>query len=304
MKGQLDKDGHVMLPGVMTAEAVQAATTACIRVQAEHEVFTARVTPLREAHAARVAEAATAEERDALEEERWRPGADGDFNLVLNPGSNCAEIDPFFEAALGHPDMLKIVEGVLGKDWRFDHCTMANRKGGDGGIGWHSHGGSDADSWYDQPRGFIRIFWYVNGFSEGDGNLKAIPGSHLHRSDPMPGFANDADVEAGWLNGRTHPITGKPLEIERLECPPGTVIVMWTHGAHGVDPKPPEAATRYTLITGYRQPSCREVSKWITPAFYERETVGLPELAKDFSVLDETTGKPLPTPPGRSKFRP
>jgi hypothetical protein len=29
-------------------------------------------------------------------------------------------MDPFFEAALGHPDMLKIVEGVLGQDWRFD----------------------------------------------------------------------------------------------------------------------------------------------------------------------------------------
>ena len=126
MKAQMDKDGHVVLPGLMTAEAVEIATAACARVQAIHEEFTARLTPLRRAHEARVAAATSDAERDALEEERWAPGADGDFNLVLNPGSNCAEIDPFFEAALGHPDMRQIVEGVLGEDWRFDHCTMVS----------------------------------------------------------------------------------------------------------------------------------------------------------------------------------
>eukprot|EP01052_Picozoa_sp_SAG31_P027812 SAG31_NODE_2635_length_5340_cov_15.869681_3_plen_66_part_00 len=52
------------------------------------------------------------------------PGVDGDFNLVLNPGSNCAECHPFFEGVLGHPHMRKVVEGVLGEEWRFDHCTM------------------------------------------------------------------------------------------------------------------------------------------------------------------------------------
>ena len=45
---------------------------------------------------------------------------------------------------------------------------------------------------------------------------------------------------------------------------------MWTRAAHGVNPKrapgSPGVGTRYTLITGYRNPMCREVSKWITPA--------------------------------------
>lgn len=124
MKAQMDTDGHVTLPGLMTAEAVRTATAACVRVQAMHEKFTDRITPLREAHAARVAQATSDAEREALEEERWKPGVDGDFNLVLNPGSNCAEMDPFFEAALGHPSMKRIVDRVLGEDWRFDHCTM------------------------------------------------------------------------------------------------------------------------------------------------------------------------------------
>lgn len=303
MKDQMDKDGHVIFPGLMTAEAVRTATDACVRVQAMHEEFTDRIAPLREAHAARVELARSDAEREKLEEERWKPGADGDFNLVLNPGSNCAEMDPFFEAAIGHPDMRKIVEGVFDKDWRFDHCTMANRKGGNGGIGWHSHGGSDTDSWYDQPRGFIRVFWYINGFAAGDGNLKVVPGSHLHRRDPMRGFSSDEAAQAGWIDGRLHPITKRSLKIEHLACPRGTVIAMWTHAAHAVEPKASGTDTRYTLITGYRQPQCHEVSKWITPAFYRRNTMGLPPLAKDFSVLDEF-GRPLSTLPGRSEFRP
>ena len=130
-----------------------------------------------------------------------------------------------------------------------------------------------------------------------------MPGSHLHRRDPMRGFGSDEEAQMGWVDGRSHPVTGEPLQIEHLTCPPGTVIVMWTHAAHAVEPKPMGTDTRYTLITGYRQPQCREVSKWITPAFYRRKTVGLHMHAKDFAVLDEQ-GEPLPTPPGRSEFRP
>ena len=65
----------------------------------------------------------------------------------------------------------------------------------------------------------------------------------------------------------------------------------------------PGTPTRYTLITGYRQPQCREVSKWITPAFYNRRTVGLAPEGKDFAILDGS-GEPLPTPPGKDLFRP
>ena len=47
--------------------------------------------------------------------------------------------------------------------------------GGNDGIGWHSHGGSDNDATYDDERGFIRVFFYINGFELDDGNLKVIP---------------------------------------------------------------------------------------------------------------------------------
>eukprot|EP01046_Picozoa_sp_COSAG06_P043177 COSAG06_NODE_5619_length_3356_cov_3.849555_2_plen_163_part_00 len=133
-------------------------------------------------------------------------------------------------------------------------------------------------------------------------------GSHLHphRGNPIWTLGDDNHAKEGWLSGRTHSHPskrGEPLRIEHLACPPGTVIPMWTHAAHAVQPKQPDTPMRYTLITAYRQPRCHEVSKWITPAFYNRRTVGLAADGKDFTILDGA-GEPLPSPPGKDLFRP
>ena len=68
--------GHIALPGLMTDAAVSKALAVAARVQAIHEEFTERITPLREAHERRIEAATTDAEREALEAERWRPGAD------------------------------------------------------------------------------------------------------------------------------------------------------------------------------------------------------------------------------------
>jgi len=51
------------------------------------------------------------------------------------------------------------------------------------------------------------------------------------------------------MAGKTHPLTGEPLAIRRLEAPRGSVVCMWTHAAHGVDPKPVGSERRYAMIT-------------------------------------------------------
>ncbi len=73
-----------------------------------------------------------------------------------------------------------------------------------------------------------RIFFYASGFELGDGNLKIVRGSHLFR-DPAVSFLGDEALFEGWVKGKTHPMSGEPLRIEQLECPPGSVIAMWTH---------------------------------------------------------------------------
>ena len=80
----------------------------------------------------------------------------------------------------------------------------------------------------DPDLGFVRIFFYVTGFEKGNGNLKVVKGSHLFR-DPNLNAADDDALRDGWMAGKTHPLTGEPLEIEELECPRGSVVVSRHH---------------------------------------------------------------------------
>ena len=87
-----------------------------------------------------------------------------------------------------------------------------------------------------------------------------------------------------WAAGKTHPLTGTPLAIRRLECPPGSVVVMYTHATHGVDPKPAGAERRWALITAYRNPGApidpatetpEAFPNWMSPKYRDAPTPGL-----------------------------
>ncbi len=185
------------------------------------------------------------------------------------PNRFAAEYDTYLESLIGHPQMLKLACQVLGEEIRYDHCVSLNRPGGNGGIHWHSHGYSD-----DDPRfGFVRIFFYVNGFEADDGGLKAVPGSHLYR-DPKIQSATDEALQEGWLAGKKHPQTGESLEIEPLSVPPGTVVLMWTHAAHAVTPRKQESDTRWTVVYGYYKPGKDPGERWITPEFERKPIPG------------------------------
>ena len=190
-------------------------------------------------------------------------------NVERDPKPNryAAEYDSHLASLIGHPHLLDLAAWVLGTPIRFDHCVTLNRSGGNPGQGWHSHGYGEAN----HQLGFVRIFFYVNGFTANDGGLKVVPGSHLFR-DPAIGAASDEDLRSGWLAGKTHPVTGKPLSIHALSAPPGSVILMWTHAAHGVTPRLPDSDTRWTVVYAYRNPGEHSRARWITEEF-ERSTV-------------------------------
>ncbi|MCG9127500.1 phytanoyl-CoA dioxygenase family protein [Candidatus Poribacteria bacterium] len=185
------------------------------------------------------------------------------------PNRFSAEYDSYLESLIGHPQMLKLAREVLGDEIRYDHCVSLNRPGGNGGIGWHSHGYSEDDPRY----GFVRIFFYVNGFEADDGGLKVVPGSHLYR-DPKIHGATDEILREGWLAGKTHKETGKPMNIEELSVPSGTVVLMWTHAAHAVNPRKPDSDTRWTVVYAYRNPGKDAGARWITPEFENKNIPG------------------------------
>ena len=182
------------------------------------------------------------------------------------PNRFAAEYNPYLESLINHPQMLELVHQVLGDNIRYDHCVTLNRPGGNGGIYWHSHSYSEGD-----PRlGFIRIFFYVNGFEVDDGGLKVVPGSHLFR-DISIRAASDSEFENGWMQDKQHPITGQPLVIEALSVPAGTVILMWTHAAHRVTARQADSDTRWTVVYAYRNPGKTSRARWISQAYEDQK---------------------------------
>ena len=228
-KASLDKDGHFLLPGILTPQACERLTASLSHIQ------------------------------DLLPS-----GAEGHM-----PNRFAAEYDAYLECLIPHPQMLDLARRVLGKEIRFDHCVTLNRPGGNGGSHWHSHEYADDDP----SLGFVRIFFYVNGFEIGDGGLKAVPGSHRHRDAKIKADTDEA-LKTGWMAGKTHPSTGEPLEIHELAAPAGTAILMWTHAAHAVSPRRANSDTRWTVVYAYRNPGRPSMARWLTPEFERKRIPG------------------------------
>lgn len=228
-KEKLDRDGHFVLPGLLTAQACEQLIRSLARIE---ELVDAGV-------------------KDPL------------------PNRNAAEYDDYLESLIAHPQLLTLARQVLGAEIRFDHCVTLNRPSGNQGIRWHSHEYAE-----DDPRlGFVRIFFYVNGFELNNGNLKAVPGSHLYRDEQI-NAETDADLQAGWLAGKTHPHTGEPLQIVPLAIPPATVVLMWTHAAHAVNPRLPHSPTRWAVVYAYRNPGRPSRARWISEAYEHKAIPG------------------------------
>ncbi len=180
----------------------------------------------------------------------------------FHPNHYAAELDDYLASLIAHPQMLELARKVLGEEIRYDHCVDLSRKGGFGGQPWHSHSYAEV-----QPElGFLRIFFYVNGFQKGDGALKVVPGSHVFRDADIKA-QTDADLQIGWLRDKKHRATNEPLHIEELEVPPGSVILMWTHAAHAVSPRRENSDTRWTVVYAYRNPGAPSHARWISEAF-------------------------------------
>ena len=185
------------------------------------------------------------------------------------PNRFSAEYDNYLESLIGHGQMLELVLKVLGPEIRYDHCVALNRPGGNQGSRWHSHEYAEDDL----SLGFIRIFFYVNGFEVDDGGLKAVPGSHLYRDQEIHADT-DEELRTGWMSGKIHPMTGEQLKIESLSVPPSTVVLMWTHAAHAVSSRKPESDTRWTVVYAYRNPGRPSRARWISEAFERKPIPG------------------------------
>ena len=232
-KALLDKDGHFLLPNILTAQACERLTKSLSHIQ---DLMPSAV----KGH---------------------------------EPSSFAAEYDSYLESLILHPQMFDLVHRILGEEIRFDHCVTLNRPGGNRGSHWHSHEYADDDP----SLGFVRIFFYVNGFDVDDGGLKAVPGSHHYRDAKINADTDEA-LKTGWMAGKTHPLTEEPLEIQELSAPSGSVVLIWTHAAHAVSPRRADSDTRWTVVYAYRNPGRPSLARWLTPEFEQKQIYGAERL--------------------------
>ena len=155
---------------------------------------------------------------------------------------------PFLADVLTHPEMLALQRLCLGSDAvYFDHNQLLSRPPGYAGGHWHSHRiGADCDRGtvlpeeYDRQPNFLLTLCYLNGFeADSDGGLKIIRGSHLFRDPAGCNAATDEEMARGWLEGRTHPVTGRPLEMKHLALPAARWSAAFRRRPTGSRPRPP-----------------------------------------------------------------
>ena len=267
-RAAMDKDGHILLPGILTDATCQRLVQSLAYINTlVHDGGTPMV-PMRMARMLRRKETALSKTYMKVVD-RYPPAARVAGILNPLPNQNAAEYDSYLASLIGHPQMLNLAHTILGDNIRFDHCVTLNRAGGNRGIRWHSHEYAD-----DDPRlGFVRIFFYVNGFQPGDGNLKVVPGSHLFRDSDIDAHSDD-ELMAQWMADKVHPRTGEPLQIVDLAAPPATVALMWTHAAHAVCPRQDASDTRWSVVYAYRNPGQPSRARWITEEFARKAIPG------------------------------
>ena len=176
------------------------------------------------------------------------------------------------DVATAHPQMMELFTKLFGDRFILDHCNMLNRTPGSIGRRWHAHQYRQGQYEVEDPIGTghaltteflqrqcIRTLCYPEGATiEEGGELGVIPGAHLYRipykwNTERPD--DDAAMKAGWLKGKIHAFTRKPLEMGTL------LATAREHGlvspSHAASCRPSQARNpdpMWLADSGYRTP--------------------------------------------------
>ena len=267
------RDGYAVLRGIMTPEAIEEWTTAVKDGQQLND-------RLLESDWTRIdwhglgrrppTKSLTSDEvANALGESQRAPQSTDEAGVkTLRQHSVFAEYFPaghipFLMNVLTHPQMLQLQRMCLGcEEIYFDHNQLLTRSEGHPGKAWHSHpigGGKDncgvasLQEYRAQPNANLTLC-YPQGFEAGnDGGLTIIRGSHLFRDPSGCRAPTDEEMRQGWMQGRVHPVTSEPLQMEHFSLPPGSVVCCLSHAVHGVAPKAPGKGFRWCSLYCYKK---------------------------------------------------
>jgi Phytanoyl-CoA dioxygenase (PhyH) len=201
------------------------------------------------------------EELFALEGER------SGSEFKLEPGArrlaNCVDKGRIFEKALENPVVLECVQAVLGPDFKLSSFNVRSANPQSNcGQPLHADSGAIAD---EKGYWVCNSVWMLDDFTESNGALRVVPGSHRWRKLPELG----AKVPGEML------VTGKA----------GTVVVMNAHLWHGGTDNRTDRPRRamHVYFTRGDKPQQQYQKKLVRPEVQAR----LSSLARKLLALDD-----------------
>jgi ectoine hydroxylase-related dioxygenase (phytanoyl-CoA dioxygenase family) len=245
-KRQLKEQGFLVLPEFLS--------------EAETKAFRARVEELY------------AEEGNRSGSEfKQEPGARRLANAV-----NKGEI---FEKVIETPEVLECVEAVLGPDFKLSSLNVRSANpNSNSGQPLHVDSGELPD---ERGNAVCNSVWMLDDFTERNGALRIVPGSHRWQRLPTPGEKVDTEML----------VTGKA----------GTVVVMNAHTWHGGTDNRTDHQRRamHVYYTRGDKPQQQYQKQWVRPEVQQR----LSPLGRKLLALDDPRNDALSaTGSGKSGF--
>jgi hypothetical protein len=160
-----------------------------------------------------------AELRATLAQLYEREGNDAGSEFRQEPGclrlANLVDKGEVFQRVIAAPEMLALVEHVIGPDYKLSSLNCRTALPGCAPQPLHADMGGVAD---ERGNWVCNIIWMIDDYTPDNGPLRVVPGSHLWRRLPQTELP---DLHA------THPAE------KIVTAPAGTVVVTNAHLWHG-----------------------------------------------------------------------
>ena len=125
--------------------------------------------------------------------------------------ANCVDKGELFQKVIATPEILECIEAVLGPDFKLSSLNVRSANPhGNSGQPLHVDSGELPD---ERGNTVCNSVWMLDDFTEENGALRVVPGSHKWMRFPQPGVKVEGEVL----------VTAKA----------GTVVVMNAHVWHG-----------------------------------------------------------------------
>ena len=164
------------------------------------------------------------------------------------------ERGPYSDQLIDDPFITALLTATIGPDYHFCHSALNIAPRGVGPLRYHQdhhhwkH--ENAVNFEERDKYYVQILYYLNGFTQGDRNLKVIPGSHLiaPTEDSAPDRQAADEFPQRMLDGEFDEQAGRRLREKRLELPPGSMVYINARIYHAVEPKPIDSAQPYRIF--------------------------------------------------------